>query len=75
MQSNFLISGKSGSYMFAKTLGSLINRETTPASKDQLIALATVSANYDGQTTSLKEICDRCNLPSRNANPLKRRSG
>lgn len=62
LQSDFLISGKSGSYMFAKAVGSLINKEKDPSKKDQLVALATLSSNFDTKTISLGGLCDRCNL-------------
>ncbi len=65
LKAEFEISSKSGSFMIARSLSGLINKETDPALKQQLIALATILPNQNGRSISIREMCERTRVPQK----------
>ncbi len=63
LHAEFEISSKSGSFMFARSISSLINSSINNESKQQLIALATILPNQNGRSISIQEMCDRTRVP------------
>ena len=63
LKAEFEITGKSGSFMFSRTLSSILNSKIDNSAKEQLIALLSILPNQNGKTISIQEMCQRIGMP------------